>query len=58
MLNVHYPDNGERVTEALKKVLGEDYNYDSTNTFKALYRSFKECTFIEDTGTCFHPLLL
>lgn len=30
-------DNGERVTEALKKVLGDDYNYDSTNTFRALY---------------------
>lgn len=44
----HY--NGERVTEALKKVLGEDYNYDSSNTFRALYRSFTECNFIEDSG--------
>lgn len=43
-------DNGERVTQALKKVLGEDYNYDSTNTFRALYRSFNECVFIEDEG--------
>jgi len=38
------------VTEALKKVLGDDYNYDSSNTFRALYRSFSECLFIEDEG--------
>ncbi|KAF8308723.1 uncharacterized protein EI90DRAFT_3129707 [Cantharellus anzutake] len=44
----HY--NGPRVTEALKKVLGEDYNYDSSNTFRALWRSFNECIFIEDEG--------
>jgi len=44
----HY--NGERVTEAIKKVLGDDYNYDSSNTFRALYRSFSECLFVEDTG--------
>lgn len=44
----HY--NGERVTEAIKKVLKDDYNYDSSNTFRALYRSFSECLFIEDEG--------
>ncbi|KAF8341432.1 delta-12 fatty acid desaturase [Cantharellus anzutake] len=44
----HY--NGPRVTEALKKVLGEDYNQDSTNTFRALWRTFNECQFIEDDG--------
>jgi omega-6 fatty acid desaturase (delta-12 desaturase) len=38
------------VTEALKKVLGSDYNYDSSNTFRALYRSFSECLFVEDQG--------
>ncbi|KZS96675.1 hypothetical protein SISNIDRAFT_424253 [Sistotremastrum niveocremeum HHB9708] len=38
------------VTEHVKKVLGEDYNYDNTNTFRALYRSFTECCFIEEEG--------
>jgi omega-6 fatty acid desaturase (delta-12 desaturase) len=42
--------NQPKVTEHLKKILGEHYNYDSTNTFRALYRSFKNCMFIEDTG--------
>ncbi|ETW77100.1 hypothetical protein HETIRDRAFT_441690 [Heterobasidion irregulare TC 32-1] len=42
--------NQPYVTEAIKGVLGEDYNYDSTNTFRALYRSFRECCFIEDDG--------
>jgi len=37
-------------TEAIKKVLGEDYCYDRTNTLRALYRNFKQCQFIEDTG--------
>ncbi|KAF8321137.1 hypothetical protein DL93DRAFT_2163444 [Clavulina sp. PMI_390] len=42
--------NGQEATAALRKVLGDDYNYDSSNTFRALYRSFSECLFIEDTG--------
>ncbi|KAF8057365.1 delta-12 fatty acid desaturase [Lyophyllum atratum] len=42
--------NQPYVTEAIKKVLKEDYNYDSTNTFRALYRTFTECCFIEDDG--------
>ncbi|KAF9041637.1 fatty acid desaturase-domain-containing protein [Panaeolus papilionaceus] len=42
--------NGPKITEALKKALGEDYNYDSTNTFYALYRSFTQCLFVEDEG--------
>jgi len=42
--------NQPYVTEAIKKVIGEDYNYDSTNTFRALYRTFTECCFIEDEG--------
>ncbi|KAJ3825402.1 delta-12 fatty acid desaturase [Lentinula raphanica] len=37
-------------TEYIKKILKEDYNYDSTNSFRALYRSFVECAFIEDEG--------
>ncbi|KAG6885730.1 hypothetical protein C0993_010557 [Termitomyces sp. T159_Od127] len=42
--------NQPQVTEAIKKVLKEDYNYDSTNTFRALYRTFTQCCFIEDNG--------
>lgn len=42
--------NQPEVTEVLKKVLKEDYNYDSTNTFRALYRTFSSCCFIEDDG--------
>jgi len=38
------------VTQAIKEVLKEDYNYDSTNTFRALYRTFSKCIFIEDDG--------
>jgi len=61
-------DNQPYVTEALKKVLKDEYNYDSTvcpspvpnlihsndfytkNTFRALYRTFTQCCFIEDDG--------
>jgi len=42
--------NQPQVTECIKKVLQDDYNYDSTNSFRALYRSFTECCFIEDEG--------
>ncbi|RDB19026.1 Acyl-lipid omega-3 desaturase (cytochrome b5), endoplasmic reticulum [Hypsizygus marmoreus] len=42
--------NQPKVTEAIKKVLKEDYNFDSTNTFRALYRTFTQCCFIEDDG--------
>ncbi|KDQ54173.1 hypothetical protein JAAARDRAFT_182561 [Jaapia argillacea MUCL 33604] len=42
--------NQPEVTRAIKKVLKDDYNYDSTNSFYALYRSFTECCFIEDDG--------
>ncbi|KAJ7160433.1 fatty acid conjugase [Mycena filopes] len=42
--------NQPKVTEALKGVLGEHYNYDSTNTFYALYRSFTRCLYIDDEG--------
>ncbi|KAI0635236.1 fatty acid desaturase-domain-containing protein [Trametes polyzona] len=43
--------NQPAVTEAIKGVLGEHYNFDSTNTFYALYRSFTECVFIEEEGS-------
>ncbi|KAK7683611.1 hypothetical protein QCA50_013449 [Cerrena zonata] len=42
--------NQPQVTEILKDLLKEDYNYDSTNSFRALYRSFTQCCFIEDEG--------
>ncbi|KAG6809943.1 hypothetical protein H0H92_013992 [Tricholoma furcatifolium] len=42
--------NGPQITKAIKTVLKDDYNYDSTNTFYALYRSFTQCLFIEEEG--------
>ncbi|KAG6917775.1 hypothetical protein DXG01_001180 [Tephrocybe rancida] len=38
------------ITKAIKTVLKDDYNYDSTPTFYALYRSFTQCLFIEEEG--------
>ncbi|PFH53489.1 hypothetical protein AMATHDRAFT_54590 [Amanita thiersii Skay4041] len=38
------------VTEAIKPVLGQYYNYDSTPVIPALWRSFTSCVFIEDEG--------
>lgn len=42
--------NQPYVTEAIKSLLKDDYNYDSTNSFRALYRTFSQCCFVEDTG--------
>jgi len=42
--------NQPQITDAVRSVLMEDYNYDPTNCFYALYRSFTECVFIEDEG--------
>ncbi|TFK31519.1 fatty acid desaturase-domain-containing protein [Crucibulum laeve] len=42
--------NLPEVTEAIKPVLGECYNYDSTPVLYALWRSFTQCTFVEDEG--------
>ncbi|KAI0795567.1 delta-12 fatty acid desaturase [Abortiporus biennis] len=42
--------NQPEVTEIVKGLLKEEYNYDSTNTFRALYRAFTQCCFIEDDG--------
>ncbi|KAF5309307.1 hypothetical protein D9611_014406 [Ephemerocybe angulata] len=44
------PDNGPQITSRIKAVLGEDYNYDSTPSFYALYRSFTQCLFVEEDG--------
>lgn len=38
------------VTEAIKPVLGEYYNYDSTPVLRALWRSFTQCVFVEGEG--------
>jgi hypothetical protein len=43
-------DHTPYATKAIKKVLGEDYCYDCTNTFRSLYRNFTLCQFIEDRG--------
>lgn len=42
--------NLPQVTAAIKPVLGEYYNYDSTPAMYALWRSFTQCTFVEDEG--------
>jgi hypothetical protein len=41
-------DHAPYVTQEIKKILGDDYVYDRTNTFRALYRNFTQCAFIED----------
>ncbi|KAL7006735.1 hypothetical protein EMMF5_003621 [Cystobasidiomycetes sp. EMM_F5] len=46
----HY--NADKATEALKEVLGENYHYDPTNIYVALYRSYSQCKFVEDEGSC------
>ncbi|KAF8525205.1 fatty acid desaturase-domain-containing protein [Hysterangium stoloniferum] len=38
------------VTEAIKPILREQYSYDSSYTFHALWRSFTQCQFVEDDG--------
>ncbi|KAI0826451.1 fatty acid desaturase-domain-containing protein [Irpex lacteus] len=46
--------NQPQITAAIRSVLNDDYNYDSTygvqNSFYALYRSFTECVFVEEDG--------
>ncbi|KAF6743663.1 delta-12-fatty acid desaturase [Ephemerocybe angulata] len=42
--------NGPQITSRIKAVLGEDYNYDSTPSFYALYRSFTQCLFVKEDG--------
>ncbi|KZT66588.1 delta-12-fatty acid desaturase [Daedalea quercina L-15889] len=36
------------ITKHVRQVLKGDYNYDSTNTFYALYRSFTQCVYVDD----------
>ncbi|KAF8888935.1 fatty acid desaturase-domain-containing protein [Gymnopilus junonius] len=42
--------NLPEVTKAIKPVLGDYYNYDSTPALYALWRSFTQCTFVEPEG--------
>ncbi|KAJ7066579.1 delta-12 fatty acid desaturase [Mycena amicta] len=42
--------NQPKVTEYLKQVLPDHYNYDSTNMYRAFWRNFTQCIFIEDEG--------
>ncbi|KAG5635516.1 hypothetical protein H0H81_010979 [Sphagnurus paluster] len=42
--------NGPEITKAIKPVLKDSYNYDSTPSFYALWRSFTQCLFIEEEG--------
>ncbi|KAK0233209.1 fatty acid desaturase-domain-containing protein [Armillaria fumosa] len=42
--------NGPAITQIVKNVLGTSYNYDSTSSFYALYRSFTQCLFVEEEG--------
>ncbi len=42
--------NGPELSKHVHKAMGSDYNRDSTNTFRALYRSFTRCEFVEDEG--------
>ncbi|KAI9203742.1 fatty acid desaturase-domain-containing protein [Polychytrium aggregatum] len=44
----HY--NAVEATEHVKKFLGKYYLYDDTNIFLAMYRSVRDCKFVEDTG--------
>ncbi|KAI0322958.1 delta-12 fatty acid desaturase protein [Amylostereum chailletii] len=42
--------NGPKITKHIREVLKKDYNYDSTHTLYALWRSFTQCLFIEEGG--------
>jgi len=42
--------NGPELSKHVRKALGENYNSDSTNAWRALYRSFTNCEFVEDDG--------
>lgn len=36
--------------EAIRPLLGDAYNYDSTPILRALWRSFTQCLFVEEEG--------
>lgn len=44
----HY--NAWKATEALKVYLGPHYNYSDENFFISLYKTYRDCVFVEDKG--------
>ncbi|KAL6308656.1 fatty acid desaturase-domain-containing protein [Sparassis latifolia] len=42
--------HGEEATTYLKEFLGNQYHYDETPIFRALWRSYNDCQFVEDEG--------
>ncbi|KAI9458739.1 delta-12 fatty acid desaturase protein [Boletus coccyginus] len=42
--------NLPKVHAVIRPLLGDAYSYDSTGVWRALWRSFVECVFVEDTG--------
>ncbi|KAF8131462.1 delta-12 fatty acid desaturase protein [Boletus edulis] len=42
--------NLPEVHATIRPLLGDAYSYDSTGVWRALWRSFVECVFVEDTG--------
>jgi len=43
-------DHGEGATEALKAFIGDHYIRDETPVFKALWRTYNDCQFVDDEG--------
>ncbi|EOQ98848.1 hypothetical protein E3P92_03562 [Wallemia ichthyophaga] len=44
----HY--NAWKATDALKTYLGPHYNYSDENFFVSLYKTYRDCVFVEDQG--------
>ncbi len=42
--------NAEEATEEIKKVMGSHYKYNGENMFKSLYKTARECQFVEGDG--------
>jgi hypothetical protein len=43
-------DNGEEATKYLRQVMGDDYNFDTTSSLYALWRTYTSCEYIDDDG--------
>jgi hypothetical protein len=43
-------DHGPAITDLIKPVMGEDYNYDPTPALWALWRSYIGCEYVDDIG--------
>lgn len=46
-------DHGPEATKYLREFIGEHYHYSEKPVFKALWESYNNCQFVEDTGTCY-----